>query len=82
MNNKFLTLFKKSLNVLGNIFAILWAVLTIIVFVFLIHRLLNPESRSISNADLKQYGVISFIFLMIFGISKVVVYSISKRLDR
>jgi hypothetical protein len=44
----------------------LWSILTVIVIIFLIHRW-NPEWKSISNHDLKDFGLITIAFLLVVG---------------
>jgi hypothetical protein len=59
----------------------LWSILTIIVIFFLIHRLTNPGWKSISNHDLKDYGQITIIVLLIVGFMFLLRLLINKRLD-
>jgi len=70
------------LNILKYIFAGFWGFLTIIVIIFLIQKFLNPGWKSISNRDLKDYGIITLMFFAIFGILKVMTFSISKKLNK
>ena len=73
---------RKLINLLRYFIVGIWSVLTIIVIIFLIHRWLNPGWKSISNHDLKDYGIISLIFFIIFAVLKFVNFSISKKLNK
>ena len=81
MNDNVLIFLKRILNILKYIFAGFWGFLTIIVIIFLIQKFLNPGWKSISNRDLKDYGIITLMFFAIFGILKIMTFSISKKLN-
>ena len=81
MIDKMLTIAKKVINILTYIMIGLWSIFTIIVIFFLIHRLTNPEWKSISNHDLKDYGQITIIVLLIVGFMFLLRLFINKRLD-
>jgi hypothetical protein len=80
MNYKLLTILRKLINIIKYIFVGIWGFITIIVIIFLIHRLLNPGWKSISNLDLKNYGKISLFFLPVIGILQYLRFSIHKKI--
>jgi hypothetical protein len=55
-----------TLKILTYLLIILWGLVTIIVIIFLIHRLLNPHWKSISNQDLIDYGLITLVFICVY----------------
>ena len=81
MNTKFLLSIRKLINIIKYIIIGIWGLLTIIVILFLIHRLLNPGWKSISNLDLKNYGKISLIFIPVIGILQYLRFSIYRKLN-
>jgi uncharacterized BrkB/YihY/UPF0761 family membrane protein len=81
MIEKMLIIVKKVINILTYIMIGLWSILTIIVIFFLIHRLTNPSWKSISNHDLKDYGQITIIVLLVVGFMFLFRFIINKRLD-
>jgi len=58
-------MFKIILRVLAALILGLWALLTLIVLLFLYDRWANPGRKSISNVDLVHYGQISLPMLAI-----------------
>ena len=82
MNYKLLIVLRKLINLIKYIFVGIWGFVTIIVIIYLIHRFLNPDRKSISNVDLKNYGEISLIFLPVIGILQYLRFSIHKKLKK
>jgi uncharacterized BrkB/YihY/UPF0761 family membrane protein len=80
MIDKLLMIIKKLVNVIAYLMMGLWSILTIIVIFFLIHRWTNPGWKSISNTDLKDYGVITLISFLIVGFLFFVRFILNKRL--
>jgi len=67
MIGKILIILRTLINILIYIATGIWSLLTIIVIFAFIHRWTNPGLKSISNHDLKDYGLITGFFLLIIG---------------
>ncbi len=57
---------KTFLNFSGKLIGFIWLLLTVIVVFFLIQRFANPDTKGISNYDLKFYLKITLGFASIF----------------
>ncbi len=66
---------------IGLITLIIWVLLSIVVVIFLFDRWNDPQTKSISNHDLLDYISISIWFLMVFGISKLSIFLVKKRIN-
>jgi hypothetical protein len=80
MTGKLLLTLKWLINILTYTMIGLWSLLTAIVVVFLIDRWTNPGWKSISNHDLKDYGLITIVVLLIVGFMFFMKFLINKQL--
>ncbi len=67
MKERGLFLLSKLMKILVYVLIGIWSLLTMLVFVTLIYRSLNPGRKSISHRDLKEFGIISLVFLITIG---------------
>lgn len=79
MKNRLFKILKKLINTMTYILIGLWVLLTIIVIYFLIDKWANPELKSISNRDLKDYGLISIVFITAVGLLFIMKLNINKK---
>jgi hypothetical protein len=63
---------KIVLNVISKAILIFWVLISLIVLLFTIDRILNPNRKSISNLDYIQYANFSVVLLIIWGIVKAI----------
>jgi hypothetical protein len=61
-------MFVTTLRVLAGLVFGVWASLTLLVLFFVVDRLTNPGQKSISDADLIDYGKISLVMLGVAGL--------------
>ncbi len=67
MNERLFLIVKKLMTTLAYLIIGLWSLLTIIVAFFLIDSWSNPGYKSISNHDLKDYGKVTLIMIIVVG---------------
>jgi hypothetical protein len=64
---------EKLISFTRKLILYIWLGFTIIVALLLVCRILNPCEKGISNYDLKDYGIITLIFLLIYYALKLIV---------
>jgi phosphatidylserine synthase len=61
------------IRLIGKIALWIWLFLTVIVGLFLIHRLRNPGWKSISDTDFINYAKFSFLLLAVYIVTKLII---------
>ena len=63
---------EKLISIIRKLIIYTWLILTIVVVFFLISRIANPETKGISNYDLKFYFEITIYFCLIYIVLKII----------
>ena len=61
------------IRLIGKIAVWIWLFLTVIVGLFLIHRLRNPGWKSISDTDLIDYAKFSFLLSGVSTVTRLII---------